>query len=279
VRRRRTLGSLGIGGALLYASMAWTQESPESHPGSEASEESEAEHVPPAPPSHALPEMPYREMGTMMQMDDTDRFAMILFDQLEWRPTDQGAAAVWQAQGWYGGDYDKLWVRSEGERVGGSTEDARVEAFWDRIIARWWNLQAGAREDFGGGPPRAWAALGVQGLTPYWFDLEATVYVGDEGRTAARVKAEYDILLTQRLIVQPEVEVNLYGKADPAREIGSGLSDLDAGIRLRYAVRPELAPYVGVAWQRRFGTTADFVRAAGAAAGDVSVLAGVRIWF
>ena len=139
--------------------------------------------------------------------------------------------------------------------------------------------QAGAREDFASGPPRTWAAVGVQGLAPYWFNVEATFYVGDSGRTAARIKAEYDLLLTQRLIVQPEAEVNLYGKSDPARRIGSGVSDLDAGIRVRYEFRRELAPYVGVAWRRLFGGTADQARASGGGTSDVQLVAGVRAWF
>ena len=238
-----------------------------------------SQHVPPDPPQATVPAMPYKTMASMMQMDDAARLGKVLIDQLEWRNTNDGAAAVWEAEGWYGSDYNKLWIKTEGERLGGITQDARVEALWDRIATRWWDLQLGAREDFGDGPGRTWAAAGIAGLAPYWFDIEATLYVGDAGRTAARVKGEYDILITQRLIVQPEAEANLYGKRDPARRIGSGLSDLDLGIRVRYEVRRELAPYIGVAWQRRFGATADFERAAGASASDVQFLAGIRAWF
>jgi copper resistance protein B len=186
---------------------------------------------------------------------------------------------VWEAQGWYGGDYNKLWVKTEGERVAGATQDARADILWDRIVTRWWDLQAGARQDFGRGPSRTWAALGFEGRAPYWFDVEATFYAGEQGRTAARLKSEYDLLLTQRLIVQPEAEVNLYSKSDPARQIGSGMSDLDLGIRVRYELRREFAPYVGVAWQRLFGATAGQARAAGGSASDIQVLAGVRILF
>jgi hypothetical protein len=143
----------------------------------------------------------------------------------------------------------------------------------------WWDVQLGAREDFGHGPARSWAGLGVEGLAPPWLDLEATVYLGEQARTAARLKAEYDILITQRLIVQPEAQANLYGKSDPARQVGSGLSELDAGIRARYEIRRELAPYVGVAWRRLFGATAGFARTLGQSASDVQFLAGIRIWF
>jgi copper resistance protein B len=230
-------------------------------------------------PQHPMSVMQSSEMVQVMQMDDSANTGKVLLDQFEWRNTAAGSAAVWEGEGWYGGDYDKLWLRTEGEGVQGSSEDARVELLWDRVIARWWNLQAGGREDFGNGPARSWAAAGVQGLAPYWFDVEATLYAGDAGRTAARVRVEYELLFTQRLVLQPEAEVNLYGKSDPARQLGPGLADLDAGLRLRYEIRRELAPYVGVAWRRLFGATAERARAAGASASDVQLLAGVRIWF
>lgn len=220
--------------------------------------------------------MPYGQMATMMQMNDAARTGMVLVDQLEWRDPAEGSAAVWEGEGWYGGDYDKVWLRTEGERVGGETQNAWVELLWDRVVARWWSLQAGARQDFGQGPARTWAAIGVQGLAPYWFDTEATFYVGDAGRTAFRLKMEYELLLTQRLILQPEGEANVYGKSDPARQLGSGLSDLEIGLRLRYEVRRQFAPYVGVVWSRNFGETADLVRAAGGSASEVQFVAGVR---
>ena len=135
------------------------------------------------------------------------------------------------------------------------------------------------RQDSGEGPDRTWAAFGVQGLAPYWFDTEATFYVGQRGRTAARVQFEYEELLTQRLVLQPKFEVNLYGKDDPQRGIGSGLSDAELGVRLRYEVRREFAPYIGVVWRQRFGRTADFARAQGEPADDLQFVVGVRLWF
>jgi len=240
---------------------------------------SEEAHVPPDPPQHPMGDMPYPRMAAMMQMDDTARTAKVLFDQLEWRNTAEGNAAVWDAWGWYGGDYNKAWLRTEGERVGGTTQNARADLVWDHIFARWWSVQAGGRRDFGEGPARTWAAIGVQGLAPYWFDIEATFYVGDQGRTGVRMKTEYELLFTQRLILQPEGEANLYGKPDAARQLGSGLSDLEFGLRLRYQVRRELAPYVGVVWSRRFGGTAARVRQSGGDASDVQFIAGLRVWF
>lgn len=265
---------------LLIVSHAFADEPPASVPVPANGETaSEAAHVPPEPPQHVMPDMPYREMAAMMQMDDTARTGMVLLDQLEWRHSSEGNAGVWEAEGWYGDDYNKVWIKTEGERVSGSTQDARVDLLWDRIFARWWSLQAGIRQDFGEGPSHTWAAIGVQGLAPYWFDTEATVYVGDGGRTALRLKLEYDWFFTQRLILQPEGEANLYSKSDPERQVGSGLSDLEIGLRLRYELRREFAPYVGVVWSRHFGDSAEFVRAAGGKASEVQLVLGLRAWF
>ena len=224
-------------------------------------------------------EMSYKEMAAMMQMDDTHRFGKVMLDQLEWRDAQEGSAAAWDAEGWYGGDYNKLWVKTEGERIGGVPRSASAELLLDRVVARWWDVQGGLRQDFGKGPARTWLALGLQGLAPYWLDVETTLYVGEEGRFAARLKADYDLLLTQRLILQPYGEANFYSKADPQRQLGSGLSDLELSLRLRYEVRRELAPYIGAAWFKRFGDTAGQARAAGEGSDELELIAGLRIWF
>lgn len=240
--------------------------------------ESELNHVPPLPPQHAMGDMSKERMVELMQMEDSAPVGMMLVDQFEWREIDDADAILWDAQAWYGNDYNKAWFKTEGERVDGEYE-GRAELLWDRIVSRWWSLQAGVRHDFSEGPSRTWAAFGMQGLAPYWFEVEATVYLGEEGRTAARAAVEYDILFTQRLILQPEVELNLYGKDDPANGIGSGLSDAEVALRLRYEIRREFAPYVGVAWTRLFGDTADLASAAGHDSSDLQVVAGVRLWF
>jgi copper resistance protein B len=233
-----------------------------------------------AEPEHS---MTYREMADTMQMDDTTRFGKVMLDQVEWRNGDAGEGrGNWDAQGYYGGDYDKLWIKTEGKYVSGSgsnIRDADVDILWDRVISAWWSLQAGGRQDIGPGQSRTWAAVGIQGLAPQWFQTEATVYASDEGRTAARFKAQYDLLLTQRLVLQPFAEVNLYGRSDPAHQIGSGLSDMEISLRLRYEFRREFAPYVGLVWLRRFGGTADLVRSAGGEASDLELTAGLRVWF
>ena len=154
-----------------------------------------------------------------------------------------------------------------------------MEALWDRIATAWWSTRLGLRQDLGEGSSRSWLAFGVAGLAPGFVELEAMAYVSDGGDTALRLSTEYDLLLTQRLVLQPQLELNAYGHDDPERLIGAGLSDLELGLRLRYEIRREFAPYVGVSWAKKFGETADMVRAAGEEVDEVSLVAGVRLWF
>ena len=236
-------------------------------------------HVPPPPPQSPMPDLPHAEMMKTMDMDDSRPVGKVLFDQFEGRTHDGDSAAAWDAQAWYGGDYDKLWGKTEGDHTNGHTA-ARAEALWDHVVSRWWSTQTGARLDISeGGPNRGWAAFGVQGLAPYWFEVEGTLYIGAEGRTALRLEAKYELLLTQRWVLQPDIELNAYGKSDPQALIGSGLSDAQAGLRLRYEIRRELAPYAGVLWNRRFGDTGRLVRAQGGDANELSFVAGIRFWF
>jgi len=235
-------------------------------------------HVPPEPPATELPGMSEPEMTRMMEMNDAAGLGKLLIDQLEWRHGDGADGPAWDAQAWYGTDYDKLWLKTEGVRIGSVTDDARAELLWDRIFSRWWSLQAGGRYDFGNGPSRGWLALGVAGVAPYFFTLEATAYVGDAGRTAARLRTEYELLFTQRLVLQPEFELNAYGKDDPERHIGAGFSELQLGLRLRYEIRREFAPYVGLAWLRSLGKTAELMRDAGEDPSVFQIVAGVRVW-
>ena len=212
-------------------------------------------------------------------MHGGDAVGKVLIDQLEVYHGRNGGGQDWQGSAYYGTDENKLWLRSEGERSGGRVQSGDLEAFWNHAIGIYWGSQLGVRQDFGTGPNRTWAAFGVEGLAPYWFELEATGYVGSGGRTAARVRANYDVLFTQRLILTPELEFNLYGKNNRARGIGSGLSDVSLGLRLRYEIRREIAPYIGVNLVRRVGTTADYARAEGEHSMDRQIVAGIRIWF
>jgi copper resistance protein B len=203
----------------------------------------------------------------------------VLFDKLEWQPGDGHTGASWDNTGWVGGDIDRFWFRTEGEAEGGSVDDAQVHALYGRAIGRWWDVVAGIRQDVRPGSPRTWAAVGIQGLAPYWFEIEATAYVAAGGRTHARLETEYELLLTNRLILQPLLEVDIYGKSDPERRIGAGLSRMQAEARLRFEIRREFAPYVGVAWFRRFFGTADLARERGEDVSGARLALGARVWF
>jgi copper resistance protein B len=227
---------------------------------------------PAASEKHIPPVMPG------MDMDDATNHHQVLIENLEGVNGNRNGGA-WDAQGWYGGDFNKLWFKSEGERLGGRTDGAKVEALWAHAIRPFWDTQLGVRYDFSGGPSRTWAAFGVQGISPFWFDVEATAYVGDAGRTAARVKAEYDVYFTQRLVLRPEIELNLYGRADSERNIGAGLSDGQAALRLRYEFTRRFAPYLGFVWDKKFGASATYVRRAGDSAIDHRLVAGVLFFF
>jgi len=227
-----------------------------------------------------MPDMPDTQMADVMQMHDDAAFGMFKLDQFEHALGNSRAA--YELEAWYGRDFDKLWLRSEGERDSGRT-DLRTEVFWDHAFTSFWDWQLGARHDGGSGPAHAapnrdWAAFGVQGIAPYWFEIEATAYVGEQG-SAARLRAEYELLFTQRLILQSEAEANLYSRSDARREVGSGLSDASFGLRLRYEIRREFAPYVGIVRTQRFGAAADAARALGHDAVDTQWVAGVRVWF
>ena len=203
----------------------------------------------------------------------------VLFDQLEWQAGDGVAAGGWDNRGWIGRDVNRFWFRTEGEAGDGRLSEGQAHALFGRAIHPWWDVVAGVRQDFRPGPARTWAAVGIQGLAPYFFEVEATAYIGESGRTHFRLETEYELLLTNRLVLQPLVELEIYGKADPERGIGSGLSSAEAGLRLRYEFRREFAPYVGVTWNRKFFGTADFARAAGEETGDARFATGLRFWF
>jgi copper resistance protein B len=210
---------------------------------------------------------------------DEQRFASLLMDRLEWVHTSRHTTAAYDLQTWYGRDYDRAVLKAEGDVDGGSLQEARTELLWGHAVASFWDTQIGARYDSGVDPGRGWLACGVQGLAPYWFEVDAAAYLSDAGHSALRLSADYELLLTQKLILKPRLEANFYGKDDVARALGQGLSDLAAGIRLRYEIRREFAPYVGIEWMGKYGGTADFARAAGDAAEETRWVAGVRFWF
>jgi copper resistance protein B len=210
---------------------------------------------------------------------DTPLLGYVLLDRLEWQNAQEGDRGVWDASGWIGYDLNRLWWRTEGERIGGNFEAAEAHLLYGRAIARWWDLVVGLRQDFDPGPSRSYAALGIQGLAPYWFETQLTFYAGEQGQTAARLEAEYELLLTNRLILQPLLELNAYGQRDLQRGIGAGFSNVEAGLRLRYEIRREFAPYIGLNWNRSLANTADLIRTAGGDVDDLSMVLGLRMWF
>lgn len=213
------------------------------------------------------------------EMNDNAPFGRVLLDKAEFAKGDGERGQNIELEAWYGNDYNKLWIKAEGERRGGALEGARTELLWDRAFATFWSTQLGVRHDTGEGRSRDWVAFGVQGLAPYWFETEATAYWRSGSGLAARLSAKYEVLFTPRLILEPELSANLYSRADPERGTGSGLSDVSAGLRLRYEITRKFAPYIGVTWNRQFGGTADFARQRGGNPRVVQAVAGVRLWF
>lgn len=202
-------------------------------------------------------------------------------DRLELRDTDNGNEGIWEIEGWVGTDLHRAWIKTEGEAPDGNVEEAEVEFLYSRAIAAFWDLQVGWRHDFSidDTPSRNWAAIGVQGLAPYRLEIDAFAYIGEQGRTAARLEMEYELPLTQRLHLMPGISLDAYGKSDPERELGSGLGTLGMELRLRYEIEREFAPYIGVRWDRKLGETADMARDEGGPVSDVQWLVGIQAWF
>lgn len=228
-----------------------------------------------APPGTPFPLPPANWPQPVMDNQPT---TFLLLDRLEVRSRRGSDARLWSGQAWFGGDYNKLWLKTEGEQAAGRTQDAEVQLLIARLIQPFWNLQAGVRYQARPGPSRSFGVIALQGLAPYQFEVGASLFLRG-GKVSARVEAEYDQLLTQRLILQPGFEANLAGSSDAARGVGSGVTDMELGLRLRYEIRREIAPYVGVSWARKFGGTADFARRNGERVADRSVMVGLRLWY
>jgi copper resistance protein B len=217
-------------------------------------------------------------------MDD-QIIGYVLFDQLEYRVNEGPDTFTWEVQGWLGRDYDKLWVKTEGDQrlSGDNGGDPEVQLLYSRLLAPFWYFQVGGRYDqrYGDGADRSrfFAVVGVQGLAPYWFDIEPALFISEDGDVSARLEAEYELLLTQRLILQPRLEVEVAGQEVKKFGVGEGFNDVELGLRLRYEIRREFAPYIGVTWTRLLGHTANFVRREGDEVDNLAFVVGVRIWF
>jgi copper resistance protein B len=207
-------------------------------------------------------------------------FYFFQVEEFEYRANDNQDTFNWDAQGWIGGDFNKLWLKTEGEQpIEGRLEEAEIQALYSRKISDFFDAQVGIRYDFAPDPERTFAVVGIEGLAPYFFEIDAAAFVSNKGEISGRFKAEYDILLTQKLVLQPKFEMNVAVQEVEERGIGSGVNDVELGLRLRYEIVREFAPYVGVDWTRDLGQTADFSRAEGEDVNTLSFVAGVRFWF
>lgn len=206
-------------------------------------------------------------------------YGWVMADRLEYQARGGRDGVLWDAQGYYGGDIDKFWFKTEGEAsFGDRVDDAEVQALWSHAIGPWFDLQTGVRYDIRP-VSRPYAVVGVQGLVPYLFEVDAAAFLSSKGDLTARIEGEYDQRITQRLILQPRAELNLAAQDVPEQRIGAGLSSVEAGLRLRYEIRREFAPYIGVSQQWSLGRSADFVRRIGEDASTTNIVAGVRLWF
>lgn len=214
------------------------------------------------------------------EVSDDQVTAMLMVDQLEYRFGEHEEFIAWAGQMRIGTDEDKVSFKTEGEKViGGATESVETQIVYQRLISRFFDAQIGLRHDFEPGPTRTYGVFGVQGLAPQWFEVDANAFVSERGDVSFRVEAEYDLLLTQRLILQPVVEVEVALSQDEQIEQGDGLRSIEAGLRLRYEIKREVAPYIGVNWEKSFGDTADFKRAEGEETADLSFVMGLTFWF
>ncbi len=212
-------------------------------------------------------------------MEDDPLVSRVTIDKLEWRAADGPDPLVLDADAWIGRDLHKLGLKTEVEHVDGGTEEAELQLLYRRAVTAFWDFQAGWRRDFRPEPERDFLVLGFSGLAPYMLETDVALFLGESGQVGVRLDAEYEYMLTQRLALVPEIELDIYSEDDAAVGVGAGLSDMEAGLRLRYEVRREIAPYVGVNWAKKFGTTADLAREEGESTSDVQLVAGIRIWF
>ena len=216
------------------------------------------------------------EPGSVQLLHDTQIYNRIK-TELDYAPRDNGLF-TWDVEGWVGGDYERIWLRTEGEVADGDVEAAEAQLYYGWNVATYWDALVGLRQDF---EPvgQTYAAASVVGLMPYFFETEASLFVSLEGDVSLRIKQSFDLLITQQLIAEPHVEANLFAQDVPESEIGAGTSDIELGLQLRYEIVRKFAPYIDVVWERKLGETASLARAAGDDRDKAIVRLGVRFWF
>lgn len=247
----------------------------------------DAGNVPaPAPPSdHAAdalfdPAEMARSREALRREHGAFRGSMVLFDLAEYQARKGGDVYRWEGEAWFGGDINRLLIKTEGEGTfGRPIEDTEIQALYSRAISPFWNAHVGLRHDIVPNPSRTYAVVGIEGIAPYWLHVTGQLFLSDKGDFRARLEGSYDERITQRLIFQPRVELNFSAQDMPAIGVGSGLTNFELGARLRYEIRKEFAPYVGVEWSGRNGDTARYARLAGDKPNAVNFVAGIRFWF
>jgi copper resistance protein B len=220
-----------------------------------------------------------RARAAMLAEHGAMNLSQLMLNIAEIAPGKGAEGYRWDGEGWFGGDIDRLVVKSEGEGAfGRRLEHAEAQLLYGHALDAYWNIQAGVRQDFGEGPSRRYAVIGIEGLAPYWFDLEGALFLSDKGKLFGRIEATYDQRITQRLVVQPRAEIELAAQKSSRDSIGSGVSDIELGLRLRYEIQREFAPYLGLIWERRLGATARIARVAGEDVDSGRIVLGLRFW-
>jgi len=216
---------------------------------------------------------------------DDINIGLLMFDRLEYAWGEDEDAVQWDVQGWYGGDYNRVWVKTEGEDIaaGGEGGEAEAQVLYSRLIAPYWEVQAGVgyQSLYGPGPDedRTFGVVGFEGLAPYWFEVNPALRVSEDGDVSATLEAEYDLLLTQRMILQPRFSTAIAAREVPEFGVGEGFNRVGVGLRLRYEIKREFAPYVGISWRQLLGDTADMATDEGEDKTRSAVVAGIRMWF
>lgn len=212
-------------------------------------------------------------------MEDDPIVTKIIIDQLETRITNGDDPLVLEAQAWIGEDLNKLVFKLDVEQVKDVTEELELQALYSKAIDPYWDFQIGIRQDQKPAPTKNWLAIGFQGLAPYWFEIDTALFIGEAEQVGLRFQAEYEWMITQRWVLSPEFEINIHSKDDEPAGIGSGLSDSQLGLRLRYEIKREFAPYIGLNWNNKYGNTATFAKNDGEKVSDTQVVLGIRAWF
>lgn len=212
-------------------------------------------------------------------MEDDPLLFMLKADQFELRDADEGDASAWEGHIWIGKDLNKLWIKSQGERLESESESVETQLLYSRAIDANWDLQIGFRHDSIPSPQRDWAVIGFNGVAPYWFEIDTALFIGDDDRIGLRFETEYEFMLTQKWVLVPEIEINWFTEDDNDLGIGSGISNIEAGIRVRYEITRKVAPYIGLNYETLLGDTEDMAESAGADTSETQLVLGLRFWF